>query len=79
MQTSGTTLLSLWLSELLLQSLLTLFKVVKNHWFMGKAVELSDVYELCIHSASQLSASVQMISEEKHREVAVFYKILVLP
>lgn len=34
---------------------------------MGKAVELSDVYELCIHSASQLSASVQMISEEKHR------------
>ena len=46
---------------------------------MAKAVELTDVYELCIHSASQLSASVQMVSEGKHREGAVLYKILVLP
>lgn len=64
---SGTTILSLWLSELLLWSLLILFKVLKKHWFMAKAVELTDVYELCIHSALQLSASVQMVSEEKHR------------
>jgi len=59
--------------------LLTLFKVLKKHWIVAKAVELTDVYELCIHSASQLSASVQKVSEEEHREVAILDIILVLP
>lgn len=35
--------------------------------------------DMCIHSASQLSVSVWMLLEEKHREAVVLYKILVLP
>lgn len=45
--------------------------LVVQHWFMAKAVRLTDVYILCIHSASLLSASVLVLLDEKHRDVCL--------
>lgn len=45
--------------------------LVLQHWFTAKAVQLTDVYILCTHSALLLSASVAVLLDEKHGDVCL--------
>lgn len=45
--------------------------LVVQHWFMAKAVQLTDVNILCIHSALLLSASVVVLLDGKHGDVCL--------